>query len=81
MSDPAVEAAWRAFGALWPDQGHFEFDFDSKDYALLTAREMAAPIRELHKPRGSGRFQECIECHTPWPCATARLVYTEEELS
>ena len=49
MSAPAVKAARRAFDTLWPDQGDFEFNFDSstRDYAILAAREMATPIRGL----------------------------------
>ncbi|NDK91755.1 hypothetical protein GYA93_19575 [Gordonia desulfuricans] len=41
-----------------------------------------APIRELHKPSGDDCrcCIHCIECEQLWPCATARLIYTSEEL-
>lgn len=50
MNDPAVLAARRAFGNLWPDQGDFEFNFDSstRQYAVDAAREALKPLRELH---------------------------------
>lgn len=48
MTDPAVEAARRAFGHLWPEQGDFEFLFDSshREYAICAAREALRPVRE-----------------------------------
>lgn len=79
MSDPAVEAARRAFDKLWPDQGDFEFNFDSstREYAVDAAREALAPLRELHRRDGD----YCWTCdHTDWPCPTARLVYSADEL-
>lgn len=58
------------------------------------AREALAPIRALHKPSFDGDDVYCAECcdlvddvigfdlcYQPWPCATARLIYTAEELS
>jgi hypothetical protein len=76
MNDPAVLAARRAFGKLWPDQGDFEFNFDSstREYAVDAAREALRPLQELHRQDGD----YCWSCdHTYWPCATARLIYAE----
>lgn len=43
-------------------------------------------VRELHKPQArlegrlDSRHQQCAACRWNWPCATARLVYTTQEL-
>lgn len=71
MSDPVVEAAQRAW-RNWPD------DVDEK-LAVAAAGEMAKPIRKLHR-RNSEPPGECVECGL-WPCNTARLIYTPEELA
>lgn len=96
MSDPAMEAARRAFADYWPDQGDFEFAHSNEGrFGIDAAREALAPIRELHKPSEwwncinaccSGeecrnRSRYCGTCDdSDWPCATARLIYTSEEL-
>ena len=51
MNDPAVLAARRAFDKLWPDQGDFEFNFDSstREYAVDAAREALKPLQKLHQ--------------------------------
>lgn len=79
--DPAVEAAQRAW------DGMATADKTSRDaVGIASAREMAKKIRELHKPRTQGGGYICGECTTDtfpwvhWPCATAMLVYTTEEL-
>ncbi|MGB3302668.1 MAG: hypothetical protein WBA98_08260 [Gordonia sp. (in: high G+C Gram-positive bacteria)] len=72
MSDPAIEAADRA----WDERG---FDASAADIA----REALAPIRELHfqSTRLPSRlYRHCVTCRTPWPCPTARFCYTTEEL-
>lgn len=72
MSDPAVDAAQRAtqpHGIPWA--------VGPGRYALHGAREALAPIRELHRPDDSA---VCAECDMWWPCSTARLVYTTDEL-
>ena len=65
------------------------------DDAEAAAREALAPIRELHKPGTEAGYEDepyCETCghydglsadftHQPWPCDTARLIYTTEELS
>ncbi|AHN84268.1 hypothetical protein HEATHCLIFF_51 [Mycobacterium phage Heathcliff] len=51
------------------------------------------PIRELHRPRWSNcinaccsgedcrlRDRVCEHCEVDWPCDTAKLIYTTEEL-
>lgn len=82
MSDPAVEAAQRAEHPAW---AFVDPPGAAKDIAERAAREALTPIRELHKcgltdnpyyPNDT----ECVECQEDWPCATARLVYAEEEL-
>lgn len=80
MNEPAVEAA----GRVW--------DGDPKQLAhnlVDSAREALKPIRELHasKEMPPSRHLRCQTCRDDfghsilWPCATARLVYSEEELS
>ncbi|KLO31900.1 hypothetical protein ABW16_01845 [Mycolicibacter heraklionensis] len=78
MSDPAVEAARRAWKGrqipMPPD-------------LIVAAREALTPIRELHRPftrdylGGDGRTV-CDHCLGPvdWPCLTARFAYASEEL-
>ena len=52
----------------------------------ITERDEAlAPIRELHRldkelSCGDGCCDTC-ECGHPWPCDTALLIYTSEELN
>lgn len=85
MSDPAVEAAARDW-AMYKD---VPFDADSLHGKRLieTAREALKPLRDLHRRFGRDRETVCHECRSgsgdfiPWPCATARLVYSESELA
>lgn len=77
MADPAIESAQRAW-RTWDD------DVDEK-LAIAAAREMAKPIRELHVRvvdlwRADG-LPVCNHCDRIWPCRTARLIYTTEELA
>lgn len=67
--DPAVEAAQRAR----------ENDAYGPTYEEV-AREALAPIRELHKMAHWNTGHVCDECDLLWPCDTARLIYTTEEL-
>lgn len=115
MSDPAVEAARRAYRP--PVHRYDEITWRELESA---AREALKPIRELHKPEvikviscpleceiheddcpANADFTVCAECYrfaeddmgvyfddggteitsVEWPCATARLVYSAEELS
>lgn len=94
MTDPAIDAAQRAWG----------FDKDAKFFertvgqmSVSAAREMAKSVQELHRPeshcyRCDGRQpcwpgpcldgRACVTCGpmSPWPCATAKRVYPSEEL-
>ncbi|AHB29766.1 hypothetical protein GRADUATION_70 [Mycobacterium phage Graduation] len=87
MKDPAVEAAQRAWKA--------QYDLDTPPWptAIVAAREALEPIRELHRPRWSNcinaccsgedcrlRDRVCEHCEVDWPCDTAKLIYTTEEL-
>lgn len=85
MNDPAIEAAQRATG------GRVSHLVGPGRYALRGAREMADPIRELHRPDAGhspececglapGALPNCLGCSDDWPCATAKLVYSSEEL-
>lgn len=82
MSDPAIESAQRAIGKVarsepyrWAEQG---------------AREMSAAIRELHcvaeSESENAMESVCATCFSEegnpvcWPCPTARLVYSTDEL-
>lgn len=79
MSDPAMEAAQRV-NVAWGLGEMLSLR------SIDTAREVLEPLRELHRPvRRENRFY----CHTcwnsmgyykEWPCATAPLIYTTEEL-
>ena len=78
MSDPAVEAAIRV------RRGHPLCLSDHHADSCLTdaAREALKPIRELHKPHRDPPtgIPLCAHDHAFWPCETARLVYSSEEL-
>ena len=81
--DPAIEAAQRVRNLGL-----------SKDIKVAAAREALKPIRELHQKfsvRSLGfaddqpRIDICGGCsdigvQVPWPCETAKLIYTSEEL-
>lgn len=75
--DPAIEAAQRHADTLpYGVMGRLRGD----DMAAA-AREALRPIRELHRPglTGTPRKKLCGECLTPWPCATAKLIYRSDE--
>ena len=76
MSDPAVEAAKRA----WPWQPATQPSIPPLQLAEAAAREALAPIREMHRKEPGGHWPKCHECRYAWPCATAYLVYREDEL-
>lgn len=75
MSDPAIEAAHRAGGG-WYSAREME-----------AAREALKPIREKHYAvQYINHTKCCVSCWNckgqpyAWPCPTARLVYSTEEL-
>jgi hypothetical protein len=78
--DPAEDAFQRVIATK--TSGSY---FTGND-ARAAAREALKPIRELHQPfvvrtPDKETWHECETCHgNAWPCATARLVYTESEL-
>lgn len=77
--DPAVEAAQRVWEPHWALPG-------SEGKLAAAAREALAPIRKLHRPSDDECHccRHCLECGdigTEWPCDTARLIYTTEELN
>ncbi|WP_448222421.1 hypothetical protein [Gordonia iterans] len=93
MTDPAADAArraWLARGATEQEREDSVADDDCvSTFANEFAREALAPIRELHTPvrvymtlLGEPVWRwECGECDDrPWPCDTARLIYTSSEL-
>jgi hypothetical protein len=78
MTDPAVEAAKRAWGVGYPS-------YPRNSGLIVAAREALAPLRELHQPVNKccdecGGNKVCSECEWPWPCATAKLTYRDDEL-
>ncbi|MCF3939935.1 hypothetical protein [Gordonia tangerina] len=92
-TDPAIAAAQRAGTDDEGDYmgaGMYSTVFD---FAEEAAREALAPLRKLHRKRTAGGEHYCTECchmpvtgsyeltYQPWPCATARLVYSTEELT
>lgn len=76
MTDPAVEAAQRA----WEKNKIHSFTVQR----VNAAREALAPLRELHKEivwyPGQSDKTICSECKLFWPCATAKLIYPDDEL-
>lgn len=88
MSDPAIEAArtaWRAELPLVPAE-HFIGQTPPRNLTRA-AREALKPIRELHTPEivrslDDEQWTECTSCYgAHWPCETAKLIYTTEELT
>lgn len=82
MSDPVVEAAKRACGQF-SDGTHLY----PRSLGVIAAREALKPIRELHRKFDRGNEVVCHECRSGhgdfvgWPCESALLVYSSEELS
>ncbi|MBV6360419.1 hypothetical protein R2325_16320 [Mycobacteroides chelonae] len=81
MSDPAVEAAQRAWDAL-PER----FYATREQVMEAAAREMAKSVQDLHVPfmvtsPDDEQWIECESCRGEyWPCETAKRVYPSEEL-
>lgn len=82
VSDPAEVAANRVAQQV-THQIYYHHMLDA-------AREALKPLRELHRPLDRpiswGNTQTERVCHhclgpVKWPCLTARLVYSSEELS
>ncbi|SIL61168.1 Uncharacterised protein [Mycobacteroides abscessus subsp. abscessus] len=81
MSDPAIEAAQRA----WGDRRGSKIAWK---VGITSAREALKPIRELHTPfevvKGGRKY--CRGCskradlNIMWPCETAEKSYPTEEL-
>lgn len=73
--DPAVEAAQRA-SARYETNGQISLQ------AIAAAREALRPIRELHFAHrvAVDNWTCCPHCAVTWPCATAELIYSSEEL-
>lgn len=91
MNDPATEAAKRGVGQhhWWLTKMDDDLMVSVVEYATDSAREALRPIRELHRPfdrpiswANTQTERVCNHCLGPvaWPCATAYLVYSEEEL-
>lgn len=89
MTDPAIDAAQRAWIGRYGDLRRFdEFcdgDTDIAAFVIASAREMAKSVQELHKPvirtdYTDERWIECESCCGEWPCETAKRVYPSEEL-
>lgn len=86
MSDPAVEAAQRAWALRYGENNQMWFTdslagdgFASR--LVDAAREALEPLKKLHQMtvcEEDGPL--CFECESPWPCATAKLTYREDEL-
>ena len=87
MSDPVYEAAERAElnynGGPPRDWRNWERSA-RKTRQMVAAREALRPIRELHKPTSNGTpghpMPYCVGCGEDWPCQTAELCYTSEDL-
>ena len=70
-ADPAIAAAERA--SLNGKALRY------KNEGVAAAREALAPIRALHRPHYGMLW--CREDQQRWPCQTAYLIYTREELN
>lgn len=84
MADPAIEAAAK----VWATRKNIPFAAESpwaRDSLIPTAREALKPVRELHTPytvsEPDGEWSFCAHSHNSWPCETAKLIYTTEELA
>lgn len=82
MSDPAVEAAQRACSSYLHSRRTGNPDVDHPRRCLeAAAREALGPIRDLHRPEPYAQGPDyCMGCDSKWPCETAKLAYTTEEL-
>ncbi|TGB37899.1 hypothetical protein [Mycolicibacterium peregrinum] len=76
--DPAVEAASRAYTS---PVGHPIYWVTTREAMIAAAREALKPIREVHKPVLPPGIERCGECDVVWPCETAKLIYTTEDLA
>lgn len=78
MADPAIEAGNRVFK-------QFSELANPTQYTVAAAREALKPVRELHTPytvsEPDGEWSFCAHSHNSWPCETAKLIYTTEELA
>ena len=87
MSDPVIEAAQKAWAERYPN-GSVSLSASAYQDGLgviviAAAREALKPIRELHRRVHSFVYRTdgmCEECDNVWPCETAELIYTTEEL-
>lgn len=92
MSDPAVDAAARAFAQVEDDDLAYASERDKSGF-ITAAREALAPIRDIHFPRDvyvrhmatgdvvtERACDHCGDGYAEWPCATAKLIYPSEEL-
>jgi hypothetical protein len=76
MTDPAVEAAQRA----WTEENWLGvLEMSEGNLAIAAAREALKPIRELHVKSDMYHTPVCADGCT-WPCDTAKLIYPEDEL-
>lgn len=85
MTDPAIEAAQRAWNERYGTrhEGVFGIDFETGGLAagyIASAREMAKSVQELHRKVSDMDFVVCATCGDFWPCETAIRVYPSEEL-
>ena len=95
MSDPAINAAQRAWDERYRSTEHWIFENSLADDGLAkglvaAASEMAKSVQELHKrvvaavwwhidPEDPTVYIQC-SCGSEWPCETAKRVYPSEEL-
>lgn len=75
--DPAIEASQRAWAAIAHDNMMIP-----TEVTIAAAREALRPIRELHfEHKRVGQWEWTCKCGRIWPCATAKLIYSDEELN
>ena len=81
MSDPVVSALLRAWDetAVIDERG---YTINPYKTAKAAAREVAKLIREIHRPEPYAQGSDyCVGCEAKWPCVTAELVWSSEELA
>ena len=86
MSDPAVEAAQKAWQEQFPLGPSWDDRPGATEFFTAAAREALKPIRERHVSQREFDYikyewvTRCRECRREWPCDTAKAAYTTEEL-
>lgn len=94
MSDPAIQATYESevaesiYRSCHPGWRGFiprSIELKYQRMAQAAIAQTLKPVRELHQPvlrtdYTDERWVECTSCCGEWPCDTAKLIYSTEEL-